>query len=449
MSIILFLRTKEMLLWAAKAAKTTEPSRHLICPVIISGDTISDKMRDDIKQATKPQPKAVRSNKPAAISSEPEELTFKTPDEVADDTAPLAVKPKKLAAKRRFQLPPLSKKQWLLVIAGVSILLTGSVSAFTILNRTPGPDTTIPTKTVYVPPEPVKTTEPSRLTGVEISKELNQLPTTAVQIENSPDARPQSGLYDAGIVTEAITEGGITRFNAIFMESQPERIGPIRSLRPTFIDFFWPYDAAIVHAGGSGQALAEVASLGLKDLDHGPNGSSFYRDSNRFAPHNLYSSRATLLELQRSKGWGTSNFTGLVRKAEKKSETPNAHAVDVAISGFLYNPRFDYDAASNSYLRSQAGKPHVDENGKQINPKVVVVLIMPHHYEGIYSVYQTTGTGKAYIFQDGSVTEGVWQKDSRNAQLKLGDANSAPIGLNPGQTWLTLASSADQVKITP
>lgn len=407
-------------------------------------------MLDNFKPVKKTR-KIVRLPEPQDEPTEPKESDFRIPEQVAanqinNEPEELKFKDKKLGKLKQLLKTRLSIFQWSLGFLLMFTAIAGGVAFEIWKNRQPPADTTQYQKTVYVPP---KTTVPSRLTGVEISKELNALPTTAVQIENSPDARPQSGLYDAGIVTEAIAEGGITRFNAIFMESQPERIGPIRSLRPYYIDFFWPYDAAIVHAGGSGQALAEAAALGLKDIDHGPNGSTFYRDSNRFAPHNLYSSRAKLLETQRARGYGTSTFTGLVRKAEKKSDAPNAHAVDVNISGFLYNPRFDYDAATNSYLRAQAGKPHLDENGKQINPKVVIVLIMPHHYAGIYSVYQTTGSGKAYIFQDGNVVEGIWQKDSRQAQFKFGDANGAPIGLNPGQTWMTLASTADQVKITP
>lgn len=390
--------------------------------------------------------------------NEPKEMEFKTPEEVASneqkaESLKLQTKDngkQSTEHRRKLRLPNLSKKQWLLVLAVVSILSMGSVTALTLMNRNPGPDTSISTKSVYVPPVPPKTTEPSRLTGVEIPIELNKLPTTGVQIENSPDARPQAGLYDAGVVVEAIAEGGITRFNAMFMEGQPERIGPVRSVRPYYLDFVVPYDAPIAHAGGSGEALAQIRNEGIKDLDHGPNGATFYRDNNRFAPHNLYTSRAKLLDLQRSKGWGTSTFIGLVRKAEKKAEIPTARAIDVNISTFLYNPRFDYDAASNSYLRSLAGKPHVDENGnKQLNPKVVVVLVMPHRYAGIYSVYQTTGTGKAFIFQDGIAVEGTWQKDSRSAQLKFGDAASAPLGLNPGQTWMTLVSTANQVKITP
>ena len=69
----------------------------------------------------------------------------------------------------------------------------------------------------------------SRLTGVEVAdKETANRPATCIMIENSPDARPQSGLGEAGIIYEAIAEGGITRFMAIFQEAQPQFIGPVR-----------------------------------------------------------------------------------------------------------------------------------------------------------------------------------------------------------------------------
>ena len=391
---------------------------------------------------------------PRHENDEPKELDFKAPLKAAALADPIdpseQLKETGIRNKLSFlKLPALNKKQYFLALGVFGIIFSGSAAAWTMTHRIPA-DTTPPLpKTVYTPPEPEKTTAPSRLTGVEIEKELNELPVTAVQIENSPDARPQAGLYEAGIVTEAIAEGGITRFNALYMEHRPERIGPIRSLRPYYIDFFWPYDAAIVHAGGSGEALADVRNLNLKDIDHGPNAGAFYRDNKRYAPHNLYSTGSKLLETQRARGYTTSTFTGLVRKSEKKAETPNASSVSVNISSFLYNPRFDYHAETNSYLRFMAGKPHMDENGKQLNPKVVVVLVMPHRYAGIYSVYQTTGSGKAFIFQDGTVIEGIWNKPARNQQFTFGDANGAPIGLNPGQTWMTLATAPDRVAITP
>ena len=67
-------------------------------------------------------------------------------------------------------------------------------------------------------------------------------------IENLyPDARPQSGLQSAGVVYEALAEGGITRFLAIFGDQAAKSIGPVRSLRPYYIDWALEYGASLSH----------------------------------------------------------------------------------------------------------------------------------------------------------------------------------------------------------
>ncbi|MCA9966156.1 MAG: DUF3048 domain-containing protein, partial [Anaerolineales bacterium] len=55
----------------------------------------------------------------------------------------------------------------------------------------------------------------------------------AVKISNSPPewVRPQSGIGQADLVFEHVTEGPITRFTALFYSQTPEKIGPIRSAR--------------------------------------------------------------------------------------------------------------------------------------------------------------------------------------------------------------------------
>ncbi|MGH9856995.1 MAG: DUF3048 domain-containing protein, partial [Acidobacteriota bacterium] len=196
------------------------------------------------------------------------------------------------------------------------------------------------------PPPPVVKEEPpaptiyrSQLTGMEVSKELSVLPVTGVMIENSPDARPQAGLQQAGVVFEAIAEGGITRFLTLFQESKPEYIGPVRSVRPYYLDFLKPFDAPIAHAGGSGAALSQLRSQKFKDLEAFQNPNYYQRVSNRYAPHNLYTGRSKLLELQKKKGWTKSKFTGFARKEkEEPAETPTAKTISLAISGFYYNP---------------------------------------------------------------------------------------------------------------
>lgn len=348
---------------------------------------------------------------------------------------------------RKFQKLPRNKKI-IVVSALAGLLIFGGALAWYYTRPEPTPP----------PPPPVAkeeplapSTVPSPLTGVQVEPALAKLPVTGVMIENSPDARPQSGLYNAGVVYEAIAEGGITRFLTLFQEAKPEYIGPVRSVRPYYLDLLAPYDAPIAHAGGSAQALAKLRNENFKDLEAFQNPNYYQRVSNRYAPHNLYTGRSKLLELQKSKGWNTSKFTGFERKEkEEKAATPTAKTIDLSISGFYYNPQFVYNAKNNSYLRNLAGRPHMDERAKkQIQPKVVVVLVMKHSYAGVYSVYGTQGKGTAYIFQDGLVKKGTWHKGKRKSQLKFTDKSGKTIGLNPGKTWVTLVSSPDAVTYKP
>jgi hypothetical protein len=212
-------------------------------------------------------------------------------------------------------------------------------------------------------------------------------------IENSPDARPQSGLGSAGIVFEAIAEGGITRFLALYMEAQPANIGPVRSVRPYYLDYLVPFDAAVAHAGGSPVALAEIKLNGIKDLDQFANAGAYRRENTRFAPHNLYTSTAGLDELQKSKAYTSSTFTSLVRRVPTPAEQPTATVINMNISSTLYNVVYNYDKATNTYKRSLGGQPHLEANdGAQLSPSVVVALVVPHSYGGIYSVYRERPT---------------------------------------------------------
>lgn len=393
-----------------------------------------------------------------------EEPVFRTPEEIANSevsevamTDTKKTKPgfaagrggkKRRSPKQWFA--GLSKRQKVAVIVAAVLLITGAGFALQwALSSEPAP---APVAKKEEPKEPVKTIIYSPLTGIAVTKEQSELPVTGIMIENSPDARPQSGLNKAGVVFEAIAEGGITRFLTLFQEEQPDYVGPVRSVRPYYVDWVQGFDAAIAHAGGSGEALAKIRAEGVKDLDQFANGGAFKRVSNRYAPHNLYTNLADLTNLQRSKGWNKSTFTGFPRKAEQASSTPTARSVDVKISGALYDVHYDYDTASNSYKRALAGKAHVDERSKeQISPKVMVALVVPYgiHPDGVHSTYQTIGSGTAYIFQDGVVTEATWQKTSGKSQITFKDAAGKAIAFNAGQTWITATGLATNVSYRP
>lgn len=398
----------------------------------------------DSKSKKEHQNNAPTFTPPEEVAEKEENMSNMTDPVVSEEDAASGKKPVK--KKGKFHL---TKKQWTsIAIVFVILAVGGGYLGWKLTQKKPAKPVAVEQKKTEAPKP---TTEASKLTGMPVPIGTNDsMPNTAVMIENSPDARPQAGLKDAGVVYEAIAEGGITRFAALFQEAQPDYIGPVRSVRPYYLDLIKPYDAPIAHAGGSGEALARVRSGEFKDLDQFFFPSYYQRISSRYAPHNLYTSRAQLLELQKSKGWNTSNFTGFSRGTEKAVATVTARSINFTLSSYLYNPHYDYDATSNSYKRSEGGQPHNDDkSGAQLSPKVVIAVVMPHSYAGIYSVYQDSGSGKAFIFQNGEVIEANWTKANADAQLAFVDGAGKAIGLNPGQTWVTLVNVATDVAYTP
>ncbi len=281
----------------------------------------------------------------------------------------------------------------------------------------------------------------SPLTGAEVSEPDTKRPVTAVMIENSPEARPQSGLKDGGVLFEAIAEGGITRFLVLYQEGQPTLLGPVRSLRPYYIDWLAAFDPSVAHVGGSVNALKEVRNGSYKDIDQFFNAATYWRAKDRYAPHNVYTNFERLDSINKKKNFTSSTFTGFPRKEDATSATPNAVTISVPISSTLFNSSYAYDSATNSYIRSQGGKPHTDREKGQLTPKVVVVVEAPMSIvmeDGAREQIQTIGSGKATVFQDGIATTATWSKASKKEQIKFKDSAGKEIPFNRGQTWITV-----------
>ncbi len=305
--------------------------------------------------------------------------------------------------------------------------------------------------------KPVPTTVASPLTGVQVDPALAARPVTGIMIENSDDARPQSGLQDAGVVYEAIAEGGVTRFLALYQEARPQYVGPVRSLRPYYIDFAAPFQASIVHVGGSPDALHQVTSGNFRNLDQFYNGAYFTRINTRYAPHNVYTGFKQLDQLNRSKGYKHSTFTAWPRKADQRPTTPTATKIKLAISGPDFWVNYTYNTTLDAYGRSEGGAKHMDlvsakdKRGVWLEPKVVIALIMPLSNGKLdasgayYSNYRTTGSGQMYVFQDGGVTKGTWRKANTTGQFAFTDSQGHAIKLNAGQTWITVLSDRHQL----
>lgn len=335
-------------------------------------------------------------------------------------------------------------KKHILIIA--AILIIAGLSIFVFLNFFQQPPKKEEVKLVQDIPETPKV-EPvvikyySPLTGVQVADEAaTKQPVTGVMIENSPDARPQSGLKDSGVVFEAIAEGGITRFMVLYQSEKPQIIGPVRSLRLYDVEWLAAFNSSIAHVGGSAAALSEIRNGSYRDLDQFFNSNSYWRASDRYSPHNVYTSFAKLDALNAAKGNTSSSFTGFERADGVASSAPTASKINITISSYLFNSEYTYNPTANNYARSQAGAPHTDRESGQITPSVVIAMRVDEQSifeDGWRENIKTIGSGKATIFQNGLAINATWTKNSRLEQIIFTDEAGKTISLNKGQTWIS------------
>ena len=289
-------------------------------------------------------------------------------------------------------------------------------------------------------------TSPRQLDGLEVATiDSNRFPI-AVMIENLVDIRPQSGLSNAGLVYEALAEGGITRFMAVYTTSDDiAEIGPIRSARHYFVDWAEEYSGIYAYVGGSPQALGVTDSSNyITDLNQFYNAAYYYRADDIEAPHNLFSSSElfsyALRDLQLADTAG--DYTAYTFKAMVgMAERPNTVApITINYSSADYQVAWQYDAVTNLYRRWNGGVAQVDANTEQpiAASNIVVQRVNTTVLEAATGRLdmETIGSGEAILFQDGAVHLGSWKKGERGERTLFYDQTGTVWSFNPGQTWI-------------
>lgn len=316
-----------------------------------------------------------------------------------------------------------------------------------------------------------------------------------IMVENSTAARPQSGLSFADVVYEAVAEGGITRFMAVFYCQDSPIVGPVRSARTYYLDWISEYGnfPLYAHVGGANtpgpaNALGQIDQYGwggYNDLNQFSVGfPTFWRDYERLGKdtateHTVYTStqkawdfaankrKLTNVSIDDTTGkqvpwdstfvkWTFKDDAALADRPAAASATFNFSSTQ---SSYLddYSAKWQYDHDSNSYLRFNGGKSHVDLDTKQqILAKNVVILFMNmsiaddgynEEGHGTHTLYGDKGTGKAQFLIDGKVTTGTWSKKTRTDRTVLLDASGLPVKFNRGLTWFEILPIGQQVSI--
>lgn len=343
------------------------------------------------------------------------------------------------------------------IIAALIMLLAGVLIARQF-QRQNTPQTTGSTTPTAETTELVITTEPAvpepEFVCPLCGEALDEPPfrPIAVMIDNHTAARPHAGISQACMVIETLAEGGITRLEAFFAHNHPEKVGPVRSARPYFIEFALGYNALYAHCGGSSEALGMLRRLPI-DLDQMKYASAYWRVSSRRAPHNLYTSIDRLLNLSKSIGKpveAPEKPYFMFSDTEPEFTTPAATLIRVEFSSAPYRVEWKYDREDNSYLRFLAGRKYIDENtGEQIKAKNVAVLYTSARVidsKGRLRMTTTADNGKAVFFLNGQKIEGSWSRASgKNFIFK--DATGSIVKLNPGQTWIEILTQRGSLSV--
>lgn len=271
----------------------------------------------------------------------------------------------------------------------------------------------------------------------------------AIRVGNAPAARPQFGLAKADLVIEALAEGGVTRFTALYLCQDADRIGPARSARLIDLEITPLFDAVLVHVGASQPVLDMIISspFGDDNIDDFLGHKGFRLDPNRRRPFSTFTSTAALWEQVVARGrQHPANLRGLVF-AETASPNPAGPATTIGIpyrTG-LSDVVYQYDATSGRYLREQAGEPFTDGgSGEQLGADTVVVVfsritvtqIVEDSLGSLSLHHDLGGQGKALLFRDGQTWEGLWRREGENVMLHYVAADGSPLALKPGQTWV-------------
>ena len=278
----------------------------------------------------------------------------------------------------------------------------------------------------------------------------------AVMIENHYEARPQAGLASASIVYEAPVEANYTRFMVIYpVGEEVNRIGPVRSARPYYLDWLAEYGTPLyMHVGGSPDALNIIKSRNIFDLNEFYRGWFYWRADGRSAPHNVYTSsklweKALLdytedYEDNKYEGW---SFVTTTIKSPLEGGLGGVRDITVSFLPPVYETVWKYSSTTNKYARYQMGESHVDDDGTNIMAdNVIIQKVRAKVLDEVGRQEITTiGKGDLLVFKNGGVLEGYWEKSSTYARTKFYYNNGQEIKLNLGKTWVEIVSQFNSV----
>lgn len=289
-----------------------------------------------------------------------------------------------------------------------------------------------------------------------------------VKISNYPPiVRPQTGVNKADLVWEYETEGGVTRFAAIFRNNAPDQVGSVRSARLIDLELIPMYNALLAYSGTSEPIQKLILESEYVYQTFSPLKGDNCEDAGfcRFPDGDLPFEHTLFLDTNPLWAKATRREVNTGYKARGFAFSPSPDpgglpANDAFIDWYgQTDARWQYDTESGHWLRYTDGLKHIDEgDGQQLWADNLIILEVPHNDkpdifpEGAsYTSIQIEiwDQGRAYLLRDGQVYEGYWRRKDREpgSALQIIYGNSTPIMMKPGRSWVSVVRGFGDVFI--
>lgn len=283
----------------------------------------------------------------------------------------------------------------------------------------------------------------------------------AIMISNIKGALPQSGLNDADLLYEVVTEGGITRIMAVYRDyTTMPKIGPVRSARDQHVQLMLPIGALYGHIGASVYAEEMLETYKWKNTrEIDGKYRNFYwidaeRRQTRAQEHCVYTDGENFSRAIEEFGMDHTGFEpdpvfDFVPYDQPARQLTGGEATNIYVrfSGYA-SSSFEYK--DGKYYKSEFGEPQMDEGtNSQLAADNVLVLFadITKYPDGILANVNYDWGGTGYYFHGGRYEKIRWKKGLPEQPLQILDShgNETPVQINPGTTYVAIVGN-DQIE---
>ena len=264
-----------------------------------------------------------------------------------------------------------------------------------------------------------------------------------LQVENSPDSHPHSGLQNADLVFEYLTEGGITRFTVVFFDPKgSQKVGPDRSARLVALRLVQSYHGVLFYSGASDYVLGKIWDNKVPNLTEGSDGGKYFqRDGSRVAPHNLFTTPDQMAQ-------GVQKVGARITYTRPTPGEPAAAGTPVTRFAFdqtfAQHVAYTYDAGGKTY--AYAGETDAANGNQPVRITNVVLVRVAHHGAGYTEDvrgeegidFDLQGQGKSEVYTRGQKFDATWDLSQPDQPLRILAADGKDFPLPQGLTWIHL-----------